>query len=221
MTNVTGAASNGEPLEPLASTTESYDRIAGTYADNHVEAIGEQVERTRARFAERLRVGAIVGDVGCGPGRDVRWFADRGMRAVGVDSSLEMLRLPTQRGSLRLQADLRRLPFAAGSLDGLWCASTLLHVPRDEASGVLAGFRRVLRRGGLLAITTPVGDAEGWELVPYDAKSQPYDGDVRRWFTYFRPSELTGLLCSAGFEIQHEETVERFKTWWHAVLRTV
>lgn len=196
-----GGARGDESLGPLASTAVSYDRIAGAYADNHVESIGEHVERTRARFAEGLDAGTTVCDVGCGPGRDVRWFAERGLRAVGVDASLEMLRLPVQRSSLRVQGDLRRLPFAAETLDGLWCASILLHVLRDEASEVVASFRRVLRKGGLLGITTPVGDAQGWELVPYDPKGQQYDREVRRWFSYFQPSELAELMSAAGFQV--------------------
>lgn len=214
------SSSPDEHAGTLGSTTLSYERIAATYANVHVDAIGEHVERTRAHFTEDFRAGATVVDVGCGPGRDLRWFADRGLAAVGIDASLEMLRLPIQRG-MRVRADLRRLPFASESFDGLWCASTFLHVERSEARSVLVGFRRVLRNGGVLGLITPVGDAEGWELVPYDKSIQPYDEDVRRWFAYFQPKELAGLLSSAGFRIQHEETVQRFKPWWHAILAAV
>lgn len=205
----------------VGSTILSYERIAATYANNHVDAISEHVERTRAQFAEGLRAGATVGDVGCGPGRDLRWFVDRGMTVVGVDASFEMLRLPMQRDSMRVRADLRRLPFAPDSFDGLWCASTLLHVPRSGARDVLVGFRRVVRKGGLLGLITPTGDAEGWELAPYDTRAQLYDEEARRWFAYFQPAELTGLLSSAGFKVQHEKTVQRFKPWWHATLAAV
>ena len=47
-----------------------------------------------------------------------------------------------------MQADLRSVPLAAASLDGIWCCAAMLHVPEDQTMMVLNEFRRVLRPGG-------------------------------------------------------------------------
>ena len=57
------------------------------------------------RFAELLPDGAVVLDVGCGSGRDLRWFAEHGYRAVGIDASEALCALA--RGYAGPEAEVR------------------------------------------------------------------------------------------------------------------
>ena len=68
-------------------------------------------------------------DVGCGTGRRLR-DTDAAI-AVGVDSSLDMLRLAPREQRLAA-ADVRALPFAAGSFDVVWCRLVIGHVRELE-----------------------------------------------------------------------------------------
>src|SRR3546814_3477390 len=77
-----------------------------------------------------------------------------------MDSAMPMLRQarprsgwnPLQKPIERINADARALPLADGSVDVLFCNLCLQWV--DNLSAAFAGFRRVLRPGGLLLVST-------------------------------------------------------------------
>uniref|UniRef100_UPI000AE01C42 class I SAM-dependent methyltransferase n=1 Tax=Streptomyces sp. SBT349 TaxID=1580539 RepID=UPI000AE01C42 len=92
-------------------------------------------------------------DAACGTGRMTALLAERGHRAVGVDSSADMLARARERvpgGEFRL-GDLHRLPVADDSVDLVVCSLALTHVP--ELGPVIAEFARVLCPGGHLVIS--------------------------------------------------------------------
>ncbi len=70
-----------------------------------------------------VTAGARVLDAPCGSGRHTRQFADRGMRATGLDLSDDLLRAAIQHTCQAapcpryVHADLRSLPFAAAQFD--------------------------------------------------------------------------------------------------------
>lgn len=105
---------------------------------------------------------ACVLDLGSGPGRGA--VAMRGRwpkaRVLAIDLALPMLREarrrerwnPLRRGIDRLCADARALPLADGSVDVLFSNLCLQWI--EDLPAVFAGFRRVMRPGGLLMVST-------------------------------------------------------------------
>jgi malonyl-CoA O-methyltransferase len=92
--------------------------------------------------------GQRVLDAACGTGRYARLLTERGAVVVGCDHSLDMLRLAD---GARCGGDLLRLPFGAGTFDGVVCALAIGHTAALEvAIGELA---RVLRPGGWLLVS--------------------------------------------------------------------
>ncbi|NZA26905.1 malonyl-ACP O-methyltransferase BioC [Luteimonas sp. SJ-92] len=110
-------------------------------------------------------VPATVVDLGSGPGRaaaamQARWPK---ARVLALDLALPMLRqalprrgwlggLGRQRAVLPVCADAAALPLADGSVDVLFTSLCLQWV--EDLPAALAGFRRVLRPGGLLLCST-------------------------------------------------------------------
>jgi SAM-dependent methyltransferase len=126
---------------------------------------GHDMPGYAAAIAEAgVRGGGIAVDVGCGTGRALPALRT----AVGPDGAVIGLELTPQMlaqarakgwadsGDLVL-ADARRLPFADASVDALFAAGLVNHLP-DPAAG-LAEFARVTRAGGLLILFHPVGRA--------------------------------------------------------------
>jgi ubiquinone/menaquinone biosynthesis C-methylase UbiE len=151
--------------------------------------------------AAGIRRGGVAVDVGCGTGRALpalREAVGSDGTVVGLELTPEMLQQAGSKGwadsgDLLVLADARRLPFAGASVDALFAAGLVNHLP-DPAAG-LAEFARVTRAGGLLILFHPVGRATlaarhgrtispeeilssgplrretaaaGWELVAYD-----------------------------------------------------
>lgn len=126
---------------------------------------------------------------------------------IGVDVSWEMLTIASSKFNGRvLQADMRALPVGARSVDGVRAVASLLHVPASDTVGTLAEFRRVLRRGGALALVTAVDDTTGFEAVPYAAGEQ-------RWFVYRDETLLNQQLAEVGFDVTHRALVAGSRRW--------
>lgn len=202
----------GGASDPVRTTAQTYDRIAAAYAERAVvtPAVREHLDR----FVAAVVPGGLVVDAGCGPGHLSALLADAGLSALAMDTSVAMLRLARGRASA-VRADLRRLPVAPGSLDGLWSAASLLHVPRDQTAATLRSWCQALRPGGVLGLSTSVGaDEEGWEDVPY----APAADDVpRRWFVHHDADRLLGLVRAAGLDVVDASTRVSHRTWLQVV----
>lgn len=180
--------------EATVHNQAAYDQIAGLYATNPNRR-DPSFPELRAAFTARLPTVADIADLGCGPGHDGARFARAGHRVIGVDRSAGMLAHAARALPGRVaQADLRRLPLASQSIDGIWCCAALLHVPHDQTTAALHEMRRILRPGGFLALVTAAGQGARLEPVPYATGTQ-------RWFFYRKAEELDEQLRGEGLRV--------------------
>ena len=143
-------------------------------------------------------------DVGTGTGAVLRALASRPARprrAVGVDSSAEMLaRCPPLPDGWELQrADVAALPFGDASVDTA-AAVYLLHVLAPATRTTALGeLRRVLRPGGRLVTVTPTLPARGLSRPLWRALARRSPG--------LRPLDPRQELVEAGFRLERGRTV--------------
>jgi hypothetical protein len=93
------------------------------------------------------------------------------------------------------------LALADASLTGLVAWYSLIHVPDEEISAVLAHFRRVLRPGGPLLLGFHVGDESRLKTQGYGG--HPMKVVVRKR----RHDQMITLLSDAGFAVESERTL--------------
>ena len=173
--------------ESSLRTRETYDAIGARFIEN---------ARNRARtgpwldrFAAGLSPGSIVVDVGAGPGMDAEALRQRGLRVVGIDFSMGMLRSGVAEfPGARVQGDARRLPFASGVASGVWANASLLHLKSADAAPALREARRILRPGGLLHVSLKHGTGSETETARYGLpRFFQVPGGVRRSTPRSRP----------------------------------
>jgi ubiquinone/menaquinone biosynthesis C-methylase UbiE len=164
-------------------------------------------------------------DLGCGTGRLAIFLSQHGYRPVGVDLSLEMLKVLREKANdvniPALVANLADLCFADQSFDHAACLfGTLgLIVGDDARRRVIQSVHRVLRPGGVFVLHVHnrwfhLWTGHGRRLLckemlaswlgrgtsgDYEMPPQPSLG--RATMHLFTQSEIVGLLRSAGFEI--------------------
>lgn len=152
-----------------------------------------------------LAAGQRLLDVGCGEGRHTlsAWL-EAPVQAVGLDRNAADLATARSRardftvtqGESRLQwihGDGLRLPFPDASFERVICSEVLEHIPDYRA--VLAEIRRVLKPGGLLAVSVPrfLPEWVCWQLS--DAYHEVPGGHIR----IFRSGQLRAAVESHGF----------------------
>lgn len=127
-------------------------------------------------------------DFGCGPGRDVYYFKSLGHRPTGLDGSAEFCRMAREyTGCPILQQRFLSLELPPASFDGVFANASLFHVPSRELPRVLLELNAALRPGGILFISNPRGDGEGWSGLRYGH--------------YMQIDSSRDFLAAAGFAV--------------------
>ena len=129
-----------------------------------------------ADFAGRLAEGSRILDVGAGECRYRRLFGHCEYRAQDFGgyggTTAGPLREDWSYGNLDYVSDIEAIPVEAGSFDAVLCTEVLEHVPRPTAG--LAEIARVLRPGGLAALSAPLGSGLHQEPFHYYGGFTPY-----------------------------------------------
>ena len=127
-------------------------------------------------------------DLGCGPGRDLRTFADLGHRAIGLEGAARFVAMARAWSGCEVwQQDFLRLDLPGARFDGVFANASLQHVPARELPRVLGELRSTLKPRGILFSSIPHGgDEEGWNRGRYGA--------------YHRPATWHAYGLAAGFE---------------------
>ena len=95
-------------------------------------------------------------DIGAGFGRHAVPLKKAGINLVALDRFRHLLERHPRRGRRVVQADMRSLPFATGSLDGAYCIfNTFGYFEKDDNARVLLEAGRVLSAGGRFVLQCP------------------------------------------------------------------
>ena len=149
--------------DPFIQRTQEFFGIRAATWDTR---FGHDVPAYAAAIAAAgIRPGGVAADVGCGTGRALpalRAAVGPDGRVIGLDLTPQMLAEARAKGwagsgDLLVLADARQLPLASASVDAVFAAGLVNHLPDPRAG--LAELARVTRTGGLLIVFHPVGRA--------------------------------------------------------------
>ncbi len=118
----------------------------------------EEYVREKQRFYLPFFTGRRdVLDLGCGRGEFLELMREAGVPACGIDLSAELVGLCRAKGLEAQCGDLLTcLPALPDeSLDGVFCAHVVEHLPMELLPGMIRSAAAKLRRDGVLAIETP------------------------------------------------------------------
>ena len=154
---LTGSGQKSSANDHARRVREMFAQISPRYdLLNHLLSANiDTVWRRRVvrKLQPLLKTGARVLDVGCGTGDlSIELFEKTAAEVTGIDFCRPMLELAkTKAPQLQfIEGDALRLPFAAGTFDGLTIGFALRNL--SSVADGLAELRRVLKPGGSVAI---------------------------------------------------------------------
>jgi SAM-dependent methyltransferase len=129
-------------------------------------------------------------DFGCGPGRDLKAFADLGHVAIGLEGAADFVAMARAYSGCDVwRQDFLALDLPDGYFDGIFANATLFHVPSQELPRVLRELRSSLKPGGVLFASIPHGhNEEGWNGERYGVYHDP-----ETWRRYVSGADLVEL----------------------------
>ncbi|MCR5705085.1 MAG: methyltransferase domain-containing protein [Eubacterium sp.] len=142
----------------MDKTIEYYNNNSQDFFESTVNA--DMTEQYKM-FEKYLPQGARILDLGCGSGRDSKYFLDKGYAVTAIDGSAELCRLAREYSGLEVrQIFFEDLDFE-NEFDGIWACASLLHVPQERLEVVLKKVIDALVPEGILYISFKYGEYSG------------------------------------------------------------
>lgn len=145
-----------EQLHALQEQTLShYEKHADRFWEGTKD---HDVSQNIEALLRHLDESADILDLGCGPGRDLRDFAQRGHRPVGVEGALPFVQMARSYSGCEVwHQNFLALDLPPARFDGIFANAVLFHVPSQSLAEVLDKLRQTLRPDGVLFCSNPRG----------------------------------------------------------------
>lgn len=127
-------------------TIKYYDTNADSFVDATINA---DVSELYKKFESLIPPGGRILDIGCGSGRDSRYFTQKGFHVTAIDPSSVMC---------KKTRDIVNIPVITmkaediqyeKEFDAVWACASLLHVSRENMPKTIKAIIRSLKPGGV------------------------------------------------------------------------
>jgi 2-polyprenyl-3-methyl-5-hydroxy-6-metoxy-1,4-benzoquinol methylase len=171
--------------------------------------------------SDLVPAGGSVLDIGCAQATASILLAERGFKVTAAEANPESIEYA------KLRVEFGRISFICGDatrlsleeeFDAVLLGEVLEHVPRPGA--LIQQCRDMLRRGGIIVITTPNGlSPHNWLLPSYDLQTMETPdrsnlpsglGGRETHLFCLRPSQLKKLVGSNGLVIKRYELLNSY-----------
>lgn len=180
----------------ILSAEAIFDKNAALYQEKYMD-ISHYYDLLDV-FCERLKPGASVLDIACGPGNITHYLLEKrpDLKAWGIDLSANMLDLarmnnPSARFSLM---DARAIDSIEKKFDGIICGFCLPYLNRSETQKLIQDVAGLLQPGGVFYLSTMEDDYEKSRVVTSSTGDQTW--------MYFHPAEeLSAAVDASGMTV--------------------
>lgn len=176
----------------IDETVAYYENNASTFIETTINA---DVSALYEDFEKLINSGCKILDLGCGSGRDSRYFVQHGYDVVAVDPSSVMC------AHTRAMVDIPVFEMKAEDIqfsnefDAVWACASLLHVSRDKQINVLRLICKALKNNGMCYCSWKYGnddrivDGRHFTDLTEDSlrdllKKMPVFEEEKVWITY-------------------------------------
>lgn len=139
-------------------TYDYYEKNTKEFFESTVNA---DVEYLYQDFLKYIPIDARILDLGCGSGRDSKYFKDKGYKVVSVDASPALCSMA--KDNLGIDIICKRFDelHYKEEFNGIWACASLLHCNKRELKETIKIIERALIPGGVFYASFKYGDFEG------------------------------------------------------------
>lgn len=159
-----------------------YDKNNQEFIDSTLEL---DLTSLYAPFLKEVKVGGAILDIGCGPGRDLKYFVDHGYKAEGVEPSSKLAGFAREHSGCVVHEGLLQDVSIEGKFDGIWACASLLHVPSSELKDVFSKITDLMNEDAVFYCSFKYGEFEG------ERNGRFFNDQTLETIKEFLPHELT------------------------------
>jgi len=112
-------------------------------------------------FLKHVPDGGYILDLGCGSGRDSKYFLEKGYKVEAVDGSPVLC----EKASKLIGQPVRQLLFQdfdyTKQFDAVWASASLLHIPKENILLMFDKINASLKQNGIFYVSFKNGNFEG------------------------------------------------------------
>lgn len=175
----------------MNDTIKYYNTNAEDYFNSSINA---DMSSLYAEFLGYIPSKGSILDLGCGSGRDLKYFSEHGYKAEGIDASKELCRLAEEYSGCHVYCDTIQDFIPHEKYDGVWACASLLHLKEYEIRDFFKGIDRLVVPGGIVFASMKSGITTGQD-------------DKNRYFTNFNEQFLNTI-------VQENNNLVIVKSWY-------
>ena len=141
-----------------AKTIEYYNENVSKFVNDTQDVV---FCATQDLFLSYLNEGDSILDLGCGSGRDTKYFLSKGYKVDATDGSEEICKVASDYTGINVKCLLFNELDEIDKYDGIWACASILHLDRDDLIDVFHRIARALKDNGILYTSFKYSEFEG------------------------------------------------------------
>lgn len=174
------------------NTLDYYNQNAKQYFEQTLVA---DLQIIYDKFLNELPENAYILDLGCGSGRDSKYFIDNGYKVKATDGSIEMCKLASEYLNQKVECMKFEELNDIKAYDGIWMCTSIVHVEKEKLQSILTKIFNALKEQGVLYISFKIGKG-------YQIKENKY-------YNFLTEKELIEILNKLDIKVK---IIEYFET---------